>query len=164
MMAKRQARSGRETGGVVFAVIFCIALAFGLWVILAGVSRRNPRDKVAAGTQTQAANEQSAFYCNTKSLSIGEWVHKSQISARMRNARVEIKELPDGYAFRFRPEGVSLVDLADWVSSEARCCPFFDMGIQVEREGGPVWLTLRGKNGVKQFIQMEFKLDAEGKK
>lgn len=159
MMAKREAWSGRVAGGVVFAVILCIALAFGLWVSLAGVSGRSLQDRL--GAVTQAANEQRTFYCNTKSLSKEEWAHKSLISAKMRNARVEIKELPDGYAFRFRPEGVSLVELADWVSSEARCCPFFDMGIQVERDGGPVWLTLRGREGVKQFVQMEFKLNAE---
>jgi hypothetical protein len=161
MMRKRQAWSGREVGGIVFWVIFCVALAVGLWMGLAGNAARCQPDKTTARAEKQAVNEQSAFYCNTKSLSIKEWAHKIAISAKMRNARMEIKELRDGYAFRFRPGGVSLVELADWVASEARCCPFFDMGIEVEREGGPVWLTLRGREGVKQFIKMEFKLNGE---
>jgi hypothetical protein len=70
---------------------------------------------------------------------------------------VEAAELPNGYAFRFRPGGVSLVELADWVESERRCCPFFDLAIEAEREGGPVWLKITGREGVKQFITAELK-------
>jgi hypothetical protein len=161
MMSKRQAWSDREAGATAFGVIFCIALTVGLWMGLAGLAARLQSDATGARAEKQAVNEQSAFYCNTKSLSIKEWAHKGGISAKMRYARTEIKELPDGYAFRFRPDGVSVVELADWVTSEARCCPFFDMGIEVEHEGGPVWLTLRGREGVKQFIKMEFDLNAE---
>jgi hypothetical protein len=154
---KRGARSGREAGGAAIAAIFCVALSLGLWAGLGGISARTQQGKTAEVSDKQG----SSFYCNTKSLSKEEWAHKNQISAKMRNARVEIKELADGYAFRYRPEGVSLVELADWVSSEARCCPFFAMGIEVERDGGPVWLTLRGTEGVKQFIRMEFKLNGK---
>lgn len=162
-MIGEQRRSGRKANAGAFTVIFCAALAVGLWFSAHGVAvqaRGGQLGGKAAETQeNQTANLESPFYCNTKSLSKQEWAHKNEISRKMRNARVEIKELPNGYAFRYRPGGVPLVDLADWVSSEARCCPFFDMGITVEREGGPVWLTLTGRNGVKEFIRMEFKLD-----
>jgi hypothetical protein len=75
----------------------------------------------------------------------------------MAASQVETKELPNGYAYRYRPGGVSLVELADWVESERRCCPFFDMAIETEREGGPVWLKITGRQGVKEFIRGEFK-------
>jgi hypothetical protein len=161
MMSRQQAWSGREAGRIVFGVIFCIAVAVGLWMGCAGILARPRSTATGARTAKQAVNEQSAFYCNTKTLSIAEWAHKGGISAKMRNATTEIKELRDGYAFRFRPDGVSLAELADWVASEARCCPFFDLGIEVEHQGGPVWLTLRGREGVKQFIEREFKLNAD---
>ncbi len=159
-MMKQQARSTKSDGGAVLAAIVCIALALGLWVGFGGTSGLGAHRPLAlAGDrQDRSAQTDSPFYCKTKALSKEEWAHKNQISAKMRSARVEIKELADGYAFRYRPGGVSLVELADWVDTEALCCPFFDMAISIEREGGPVWLTLRGKEGVKQFIWSEFKL------
>jgi hypothetical protein len=160
-MVKQQEGSRREVGGAVFAVIFCVAVSFGLWLGARGTPARTPQNQIAEQSGTQTANSESSFYCNTKSLSKEEWAHKKQISEKMRIARVERKELANGYAFRFRSEAVSLMELADWVSSEARCCPFFDMAIEVERDGGPLWLKLTGKEGVKQFIRMEFKLNTE---
>jgi hypothetical protein len=160
-MKKQQMRSGKAHGGAVVAVILCAAITLWPWV---GFGRRSGISaqvfgSVATDRQGKGSDTASPFYCNTKSLSKAEWAHKNQISAKMRTARVEINELADGYAFRYQPGSVSLVELADWVDSEARCCPFFDMAISVEREGGPVWLMLRGKDGVKQFIRSEFKLD-----
>jgi hypothetical protein len=161
IMSKQQERSQREVGGAVLAVIFCVALALGLWWGAHRTPAQTPQNRIAETPANQAVNSETSFYCNTKSLSKAEWAHKREISQKMKIARAERKELADGYAFRFRPEAVSLMELADWVSSEARCCPFFDMSIEVEPSGGPLWLRLTGKEGVKQFIRMEFKLDGE---
>jgi hypothetical protein len=160
MMVKQQQGSRREVGGAVFAVIFCVALAFGLWLGARYLPARALQNKAAEQSGNPTAKAETSFYCNTKSLSKEEWAHKTLISGKMKIAQVERKELSNGYAFRFRPEAVSLMELADWVSSEARCCPFFDMSIEVEPDGGPLWLKLTGKEGVKQFIRMEFKLGA----
>ena len=34
--------------------------------------------------------------------------------------------------------------------------PFFDLDLSIEREGGPLRLTLSGREGVKEFIRSEF--------
>ena len=39
---------------------------------------------------------------------------------------------------------------------ERKCCPFFDFGIEVARESGPVWLRLSGRRGVKDFLSQAF--------
>ena len=160
-MVKQQAASTNARGGAVLAAILCVAVALGLWAGVGGASgmRALGARSIARNQQDKSSDTVGPFYCHTKALSKEEWAHKDKISAKMRNARVEIKELPDGYAFRYPPNGVPLVELADWVDTEARCCPFFDMAISVERDGGPVWLMLRGQDGVKQFIRSEFKLD-----
>ncbi len=160
-MSKQQKGSRPEAGGALLAVIFCVALALGLWWGARKMAVWKPRHAFTETSGKPEVNSETSFYCNTKSLSVAEWAHKMQISAKMKIARADRKELPNGYAFRFRPEAVSLIELADWVSSEARCCPFFDMSIEVEPDGGPLWLRLTGKEGVKQFIRMEFKLEAE---
>ena len=64
-------------------------------------------------------------------------------------------ELPDGYAFELPNESDVLITVAQFVALERLCCPFFGFGIEVEREGGPVWLSLTGREGVKPFIMAE---------
>jgi hypothetical protein len=80
----------------------------------------------------------------------------NQLLLKLEAARIEIQELPDGYSFRLRSELVSLAEAAEWISFESKCCPFFDFEILLERNSGPLWLKLRGKEGIKPFIRAEF--------
>jgi hypothetical protein len=67
----------------------------------------------------------------------------------------EIRELSNGYAFRLPNESEALLKAAEFISLEKLCCPFFGFTIEVEPEGGDVWLQLTGREGVKPFIQAE---------
>ena len=67
----------------------------------------------------------------------------------------EIRELDDGYAFRLANDEVNLMRVADFVARERLCCPFFGFAIEIESEGGPMWLSLKGREGVKPFIKEE---------
>jgi len=67
----------------------------------------------------------------------------------------ESRELQDGYEFRFASLPSLLTSLAEFISLEKLCCPFLKFAIAVEAEGGPVWLRLTGREGVKAFIREE---------
>ena len=67
----------------------------------------------------------------------------------------ELRELSNGYEFRFASESTLLVKLAEFVSLEKLCCPFLSFMIEVDAEGGPVWLRMIGRDGVKAFIREE---------
>jgi hypothetical protein len=67
----------------------------------------------------------------------------------------EIRELPDGYAFRLPNESEMVRKVGDFISLERLCCPFFGFMLEVEREGGAVWLQLTGREGIKPFIRAE---------
>ena len=67
----------------------------------------------------------------------------------------DVRELPNGYAFRLRNESDVLLKAAEFVSLERLCCPFFGFALEVEPEGGAVWLSLMGREGVKPFIASE---------
>ncbi len=95
------------------------------------------------------------FYCNMNALNRVDRQRYDQLIGRLQAALIEIRELPDGYAFRLRNELVSLAEVAEWVSYESKCCPFFDFEMQLERDNGPLWLKLRGKEGIKPFIRAE---------
>ena len=70
-------------------------------------------------------------------------------------AVTEILELPDGYSFRLPGEQDLLVKAAEFISLERLCCPFLGFVLEVEPEGGAVWLRLTGREGVKAFIREE---------
>lgn len=65
------------------------------------------------------------------------------------------RELPDGYAFELPNESDVLATAAEFISKERLCCPFFGFGLEIEREGGSIWLSLKGREGVKPFIMAE---------
>ena len=78
------------------------------------------------------------------------------LEAEIFAASRETSELPDGYAFRFPPDAEWLTRLAAFIVDERKCCPFFTFELVIEPAGGPIWLRLRGGEGVKEFIQAQF--------
>ena len=60
-----------------------------------------------------------------------------------------------GYEFEFSADSNSVQLVAEWAIGELACCPFLDIDMRLEREGGALWLVLAGREGVKQFIQAD---------
>jgi hypothetical protein len=120
------------------------------------------QEKTAAPAASQGDNKamtvQTGFYCNLNALTPEERVSHHLLTQKLAAARVETTELSNGYAFRMQSGAVSLADLATWISWESKCCPFFDFEIELQRDGGPLWLKLRASEGGKTFMQHEFKI------
>jgi hypothetical protein len=140
---------------IVCGGIFAVVLAVGTFDrVSAEAQPKGAASAAEPGVNTMT--EQAGFYCNLNALSTTERERQKELTGKLREARIETKEMPDGYAFQLRSEKVSLAELAEWVGNERKCCPFFDFDIALERDGGPLWLKLRGWDGVKQFIRSEF--------
>jgi hypothetical protein len=147
-------RLGYERSAAAIALIAFVLIA--VFAVAAWLLRRaNP---VRAAVREQTTVEASNFYCNLKALNTKERARHVLLTLEIERARVETIELANGFAFRFRDGTVSLTDLAEWVSAERECCPFFDFEIELQGNNGPLWLKLRGKDGVKAFMQSEFGL------
>ena len=72
-------------------------------------------------------------------------------------ARVQrIEETPDGYCFAFPAEAEGVRDLMEFILSERDCCPFFTFELGFPSPHESVWLTLRGGEGVKEFVAGSF--------
>ena len=71
------------------------------------------------------------------------------------NRALEITELENGYAFRVSNDEGVLSALMEFIVLERLCCPFFGFVVEVEPDGGAVWLRLLGRHGVKPFIRAE---------
>ncbi len=96
--------------------------------------------------------------CDLTVLSAGQRERKRLLQQRLRADVQEIRELPDGYAFRHSSESSVCLAIAEFITLERLCCPFFDFGFEVERNGGPLWLRMTGGEDAKQVLREE--LDA----
>lgn len=65
----------------------------------------------------------------------------------------EVRELADGYAFRYPGDEEWAAKLLEFVLFERACCPFFTFELVCESQEGPIWLRLRGPEGAKDFIK-----------
>lgn len=153
-MKIHQAQYNWVTAASVFAAFLAI-------VVINGGSAHAPAQSTApaAKLESKAATDQPGFYCNLKALTPAERGQLHQLIEKLKAARIETKELPDGYAFRLQTDLISITDLADWISNEQKCCHFFDFAIELQRDNGPVWLRLRGREGVKAFMRHEFDIE-----
>jgi hypothetical protein len=103
---------------------------------------------------TQALKE-SPIACDMSAIEPGRREQHITTGREVFGAITEIRELPNGYAFHLSAEPDGLVKTAEFISLEKLCCPFLGFVIEVEPEGGPLWLRLTGREGVKAFIREE---------
>ena len=113
-----------------------------------------------AGTSSPGvarAGGETPFACNAFALDPkARKRHFDELGPRLRELRKAAREIPDGYEFEFAPDPETYRLVSEWMGQERACCPFFDLALRIEREGGPMWLRLTGRPGVKAFIREEF--------
>lgn len=79
-----------------------------------------------------------------------------ELVPKLYGAVEEIKELPNGWAWRLPSTPEILVLLAEDLNLERLCCPFVHYTLEIERNGGPFWLSWTGGEGVKEYLWMAF--------
>ena len=60
------------------------------------------------------------------------------------------EDMPNGVRFRFPPD--TLTALAATIDAERRCCQFLRFEITMEPAGGPIWVSLSGPPGTREFL------------
>jgi len=65
----------------------------------------------------------------------------------------QVNELADGYALRFPGDDTWANDLLQFITFERACCQFFTFALFFEPKQGPIWLHIRGPEGVKTIIE-----------
>jgi hypothetical protein len=104
----------------------------------------------------RAAEKQSPFACDRLALTPEvRKRHFDVLGPALRHMKTGVRELPNGYEFRFPSDPKTFAMLAEFVDQERLCCPFFDIELRVEREGGPLWMRFTGRPGTKDFIQAD---------
>jgi hypothetical protein len=98
---------------------------------------------------------ESPIACDLTAMNAEQRQRRHALAQQVHAEAQEVRELPDGYAFRFAAEPALCLTVAEFMTLECLCCPFFAFSLELEREGGPMWLRLTGREGVKQFLQAE---------
>jgi hypothetical protein len=103
----------------------------------------------------QLSDTEAGFVCNLGVMNQEERGRYIALSRKLRSASEERRELDNGYAFKLAASKISLMEIAEWIIFERRCCPFFNLQIEAQPNDGPLWLRMTGAAGIKQFILSE---------
>jgi hypothetical protein len=134
--------------------VFIIVAFLALLSLVSGRSIRADET-----TLSQSAKHESPFACNAFALSPEiRKRHFEELGPALLRLMKNTRELPDGYEFQFPADNKTYQLLMEWAFHERLCCPFFDIALRFDREGGPLWLRLTGRPGTKEFIKEEFDL------
>jgi hypothetical protein len=99
---------------------------------------------------------ESPIACELDAISAADRPRYDELRKMLAASAIGKRELPDGVAVRISTERMALAQLAEWISFERKCCPFLDFRIDVAPESGPVWVSLTGRAGVKEFLAQAF--------
>jgi hypothetical protein len=103
------------------------------------------------------SEKESPFACDMSAIAADQRdAHLATIDKLFR-AVENVRELPNGYSFRLPNESDVLLTAAQFIALERLCCPFFGFGLAIEPEGGAVWMSITGREGVKPFIMAEIR-------
>ncbi len=100
--------------------------------------------------------QESPFACQRLALSPEQRQRKDALTKTLQPMMNSDHELADGFEFELPSDAPTFQLAAEWATMERLCCPFFDIDLRLEREGGKFLLRLTGREGVKQFIKSEF--------
>ena len=101
-------------------------------------------------------SHETPIACNINALNTTQRERREILAKQMHDAGLQIQELPDGYKFLY-PADLFLT-VAEFVSLEKQCCPFFTFQLIVDPDNGPLWFGITGREGTKEFIQEELGL------
>ena len=104
-----------------------------------------------------AATHESPFACDRSALNPEQRKrHFDELGPKLRSLVLHTRELADGYEFQFAGDLPTFQLIAEWTAGEHLCCPFFDIDLRLDREGGATWIRLTGRPGTMEFIRADF--------
>ena len=104
-----------------------------------------------------------AFSCNLSALDREQRKRHDILAKDLFPKHLEVRELPDGYEFRFSNNRSLLTALSEWATLEQLCCPFLTLTLELQGDQGPIWLRATGRDGVKDFLRVELGIEDQSK-
>jgi len=96
---------------------------------------------------------QAPLACDLNAVAVDEREQHLMNARQIFGMAAKVRELSDGYSLQLPNDSSVLLGVVKFIDHERECCPFFHFAIEVEPERGPLWLTLRGQEGVKEVVR-----------
>ena len=94
--------------------------------------------------------------CNLNAIPEGDRARYRALVEAIQSSTVRRDELGNGHRFELDGAGISLTDVAAWMSLERRCCPFLRIELATSGDRCNWVLTLAGGDGGKEIIDFGF--------
>lgn len=98
----------------------------------------------------------SRFACDMSALSPAQRAQHVRLARSVFGAVGSIESAPDAYRFILAADVGLLPVLAEFITLERLCCPFFDFTVEVPSGDGSLVLQVGGPAGVQPFVRAEF--------
>jgi hypothetical protein len=133
-----------------------VLMLAGIIVLNARTTSACSHDEACCGKPEPgiSANLPKPLVCKLSSKEVEE--RKAGIITELKKEMIERKELPNGYAFKFKGDDASIDRLIAFVKSERQCCGFFNYSVSITEEYALLELT--GPEGAKDFVTEEMGL------
>ena len=90
-----------------------------------------------------------------KAFSAEQRPRYNDLVKRLRIALQSRHELPNGYTYKLDTKGITLPEVAEWITLERLCCPFLTFQLDV-KGSGETQLSMTGPTGTKVVLDEEF--------
>lgn len=96
--------------------------------------------------------------CNMDVFTVDEREDHIRTTTQLFHTVQDIHEVENGYEFTFPSsnEAENIVQLAEFISNERRCCPFLEFTLTIASNDKPISLLLTGPEGTQEFLREEF--------
>jgi hypothetical protein len=95
--------------------------------------------------------------CDLTVFAQSERVEHMALARSLWGQAKEIIDLKDGFTFVFQESPLLEKQIANWVSNERKCCPFFSFEVASERALSTLRLRITGPDGAKEILAVELK-------
>ena len=100
-------------------------------------------------------NETNALFCDLEAIPLeSRKTHQVTAQQLVTESSLEMKELSDGYAFKFPANLYETI--TQYIANERLCCPFLTLELIVSANQEPLWLHIRGSEEIKAFLAAQF--------
>lgn len=102
--------------------------------------------------------QDTPIFCNMDVLTPFERENHIRTTTQLFQSVQGIHEIEQGYEFIFpSPNGSEIIlQLAEFISNERRCCPFLEFMLKIPSKEKPISLLLTGPEGTQEFLREEF--------
>lgn len=99
----------------------------------------------------------TSFSCDFSAMSPEEHQRHTRLVRELFHDVRATYERHDGFTFEFPRSDGQLLKIAEWMTLENRCCPFFRLSVDLKPQSDVIEVGLTGPVGSKNVIQSYLK-------